>query len=251
MRHLEDIARTQGLSAVEVRKTYEAVGTLLESKAEEPTQSEERHHLAEQVLRQAADPMTVDQGNHQTCGATALEAGSMPGVRQRLPAWWRRWPSPDDTIWRTAPWSKSTARACSLIRGRRLACNRAAQPAHGVFGLARPCCGRSRVARVRPCPLQWSGFRIPSGGWREGDAQAGVGEAHQLKDFRRAASGGPVPTGDLDATMSNELVLITVKARSSQSRAHLHPSVGTRRIEDPRAYAGHSLFPSAARCQFV
>jgi LysM repeat protein len=67
MKALEDRAGKDGLSPQEVQKTYQQVDRLLEAKGEQPTSTEQRQHLAEQVMKQAGHPYDISQGQHGTC----------------------------------------------------------------------------------------------------------------------------------------------------------------------------------------
>ena len=63
------------LEPQEVAKTYAEVAKLLEAKDNPklPVTEADRRMLAEQVLRQAADPTAIDQGKHNTCNAASVE----------------------------------------------------------------------------------------------------------------------------------------------------------------------------------
>src|SRR5581483_3509147 len=58
----------------EVAKTYREVSTLLADKPDAPVSAEDRVKLAEQVVRQAAVPTSIDQGGNSTCNVTVVEA---------------------------------------------------------------------------------------------------------------------------------------------------------------------------------
>ncbi|MBI4534237.1 MAG: hypothetical protein HY711_09870 [Candidatus Melainabacteria bacterium] len=73
MARLEDRATAQGLKPQEVAETYKQLGRLLEHKGEEPTTEAERLKLAQEVISQAADPTTIEQGYHSTCNVTTIE----------------------------------------------------------------------------------------------------------------------------------------------------------------------------------
>jgi LysM repeat protein len=67
MKALEDRAGKDHLSPQEVAKTYGQIDRLMEAKGNQPTTPEQRQHLAEQVMKQAAHPYDIDQGQHNTC----------------------------------------------------------------------------------------------------------------------------------------------------------------------------------------
>lgn len=71
----EASAQGRGLSQEEILKTYREVGKLLEAKdnPEVPITAEQRRALATQVLQHAADPTSIDQGQHNTCNVATLE----------------------------------------------------------------------------------------------------------------------------------------------------------------------------------
>lgn len=72
MEAFEKRARDRGLSPDETRKTYEQITKLLEANnlAIDPRH---RENLAAQIMRQAARPETVDQGQHPTCSVSSEE----------------------------------------------------------------------------------------------------------------------------------------------------------------------------------
>lgn len=74
MRQFEERARRDGLSDQEVAHTYEQVARMMEHHGDQPTTDVDRRMIAEQVLTQAANPQGIDQGNHETCAAAALES---------------------------------------------------------------------------------------------------------------------------------------------------------------------------------
>jgi len=74
MRRLEARAAKDGLSDAEVAKTFKETSRLLEAQANKPLSPERRVNLAEQVMRQAADPTTIDQGKHNTCNLATVES---------------------------------------------------------------------------------------------------------------------------------------------------------------------------------
>lgn len=75
MAAFEASAQGRGLSQEEIIKTYREVGKLLEAKdnPEVPITAEQRRALARQVLQHAADPTSIDQGQHNTCNVATLE----------------------------------------------------------------------------------------------------------------------------------------------------------------------------------
>lgn len=80
-KHMEEFEKRAAnanppLSPEEVAKTYKAVDTLLKAKdnpALPGVKAEDRQLLAEQILKQAADPSTIEQGEHNTCAVTTME----------------------------------------------------------------------------------------------------------------------------------------------------------------------------------
>lgn len=68
----EKYAKEHKLSAQEIAKTIRATRDLLESPNTHISEKD-RAKLAFQVIRQAGDPSTVDQGDNKTCNATTVE----------------------------------------------------------------------------------------------------------------------------------------------------------------------------------
>jgi LysM repeat protein len=73
MRLLEDRAEKDKLSPTEIAKTYKEIDRLLEAKGDKPLKPDQRKDLAEQIIRQAAAPTTIDQGAHKTCSMATVE----------------------------------------------------------------------------------------------------------------------------------------------------------------------------------
>lgn len=73
MRLFEERAERDKLSPIEIAKTYKEIDRLLEAKGDKPLKPEQRKDLAEQIIRQAADPTTIDQGGHNTCNMATVE----------------------------------------------------------------------------------------------------------------------------------------------------------------------------------
>lgn len=73
MRLFEERAERDKLSPTEIAKTYKEIDRLLEAKGDKPLKPEQRKDLAEQIIRQAADPTTIDQGGHNTCNMATVE----------------------------------------------------------------------------------------------------------------------------------------------------------------------------------
>lgn len=71
---LEARAVRDFVSRQEILGVYENVSRLLDAKGNEPVTRSNRIVLAEQVLDQSAHPMSIDQGYHQTCNVTTIEA---------------------------------------------------------------------------------------------------------------------------------------------------------------------------------
>ncbi|MDQ5936993.1 MAG: LysM protein [Cyanobacteriota bacterium erpe_2018_sw_21hr_WHONDRS-SW48-000092_B_bin.40] len=74
MRLFEERAGRDNLSPTEIAKTYKQIDRLLEAKGDKPLRAEQRKDLAEQIMRQAADPTTIDQGRHKTCNMATVES---------------------------------------------------------------------------------------------------------------------------------------------------------------------------------
>lgn len=64
------------IAAADVANTYKHLSRLLESSTKTPplTSQEERAALARQILTQAAEPGTISQGTHNTCGIASIES---------------------------------------------------------------------------------------------------------------------------------------------------------------------------------
>ncbi|HEY9684452.1 MAG TPA: hypothetical protein V6C86_22920 [Oculatellaceae cyanobacterium] len=63
----------QGIDPREVEKTLLQLERITEAKGESPTSTEGRRHIAEQILHQATEPQSIDQGSHNTCNVTTVE----------------------------------------------------------------------------------------------------------------------------------------------------------------------------------
>jgi hypothetical protein len=74
MRLFEERAGRDNLSPAEIAKTYKEIDRLLEAKGDKPLKPEQRKDLAEQIMRQVADPTTIDQGHHNTCNMATVES---------------------------------------------------------------------------------------------------------------------------------------------------------------------------------
>lgn len=73
MVRFENRAKAQGLNPLELTKTYEQVTRLLQQKQNEPLTSEQRTHLAQQIMEHAGQPSSIDQGRFNTCGVSTIE----------------------------------------------------------------------------------------------------------------------------------------------------------------------------------
>jgi hypothetical protein len=73
MRLFEERSERDKLSPTETAKTYKEIDRLLEAKGDKPLKPEQRKDLAEQIIRQAADPTIIDQGGHNTCNMATVE----------------------------------------------------------------------------------------------------------------------------------------------------------------------------------
>ncbi len=74
MKHFEAGAKKNGLSNDEITKTYQQLDRLLSAKGDQPLSGQRRDLLAEQIIRQAANPTKIDQGQHNTCSMASVEA---------------------------------------------------------------------------------------------------------------------------------------------------------------------------------
>lgn len=70
----ENRAKVDGLSPKEVNATLFQLGRMTDAVGETPMSSKDRRHVTEQIMKQAADPRTIDQGQHLTCNVTVVEA---------------------------------------------------------------------------------------------------------------------------------------------------------------------------------
>ncbi len=66
--------RQPPLAQEEIERTYHEVARLLETQGDQHVAQADRVRIAEQVMRHAADPTTVDQGAHNTCNVATIEA---------------------------------------------------------------------------------------------------------------------------------------------------------------------------------
>jgi pSer/pThr/pTyr-binding forkhead associated (FHA) protein len=73
MDQFEERAVQDGLSREEVAQTYHQVGRLLRADDGAYLSRAERARLAEQILYQAVNPKTIDQGANKTCNVTTVE----------------------------------------------------------------------------------------------------------------------------------------------------------------------------------
>lgn len=77
MERFENRANKQNLSPEERARFYHELTRLIDAKDTGNSNlpdAFERHKLAEQIMKNAADPKSIDQGLHGTCGAAALES---------------------------------------------------------------------------------------------------------------------------------------------------------------------------------
>ncbi len=70
----EGRAYRDGLGRQEVLDLYKNTSRLLDATGQHPVSQKDRAVLAEQVVKNAAHPMSVDQGQHGTCNVTTIEA---------------------------------------------------------------------------------------------------------------------------------------------------------------------------------
>lgn len=69
----EKRARKEDLTPKEISAAYTEVSRLFGNNKEAPVSKQARLELAEQVLRNLAEPTTIDQGQHNTCNVTTIE----------------------------------------------------------------------------------------------------------------------------------------------------------------------------------
>ncbi len=76
MLRFEDRAAKQDppLSPQEINETYKQQEKLLTATGNEPLTEKERVKLAEQVMSNCANPTSIDQGHHNTCGVASVES---------------------------------------------------------------------------------------------------------------------------------------------------------------------------------
>lgn len=72
--NFQNRAIKEGLSKEEIAKTCEQIARLLEPSAESKVEASRCLQLAQQVMHQAADPMSISQGFHSTCNVTSVES---------------------------------------------------------------------------------------------------------------------------------------------------------------------------------
>ncbi len=72
MEEFETRARNEHLTAAQVDATYEQIQRLIQNPSASLTE-EQRLNIAEQTISMAADPTSIDQGMHDTCGAAVVE----------------------------------------------------------------------------------------------------------------------------------------------------------------------------------
>ena len=74
MSDFETRANRDGLSPDEVVKTYKQIERLADADGVKPLTPVERQHVLQQVMHQAADPTSIDQGYHSSCSVAAVES---------------------------------------------------------------------------------------------------------------------------------------------------------------------------------
>lgn len=60
-------------NSTEIARTYREVSRILETRGEQPFKAADRLAIAQQVIQQAADATSIDQGKHATCNVATLE----------------------------------------------------------------------------------------------------------------------------------------------------------------------------------
>ncbi|MCA9805774.1 MAG: hypothetical protein KC777_27570 [Cyanobacteria bacterium HKST-UBA02] len=69
----EERAARDGLSRDEIAKTFRETSRLLDARGDSPLTEKDRIRLASEVMKQAAEPTSIDQGHHNTCNVTTVE----------------------------------------------------------------------------------------------------------------------------------------------------------------------------------
>lgn len=69
----ESRAQANGISSAEITATYKAVAKLLEERGDGFMKERQRIRVAEQIMRNVADPTNVDQGTNVTCTQQTIE----------------------------------------------------------------------------------------------------------------------------------------------------------------------------------
>lgn len=72
MTKLEQRGKTDQIKPEELAKTYQNVSRILEYNGSSPTDAASRAVAARQIINEAADPTSVDQGYHNTCTVTSI-----------------------------------------------------------------------------------------------------------------------------------------------------------------------------------
>ncbi|HEY9870816.1 MAG TPA: LysM domain-containing protein [Candidatus Obscuribacterales bacterium] len=89
MERFEQRARRQNIPPEEVARTYDAISRILEAQGDSPLRQDERTRIAQEVLHNAAEPTSINQGGHPTCNVAALEVRTYtrtPSAAARLVA---------------------------------------------------------------------------------------------------------------------------------------------------------------------
>lgn len=74
MQNLENRLKTGSITQNELLETYKQVGRIVDGEGSTLLNQAERNALAVQVMDQAGNPKSIDQGLHATCTVTALES---------------------------------------------------------------------------------------------------------------------------------------------------------------------------------
>jgi hypothetical protein len=89
MERFEQRARRQNIPPEEVARTYDAISRILEAQGDSPLRQDERTRVAREVLHNAAEPTSINQGAHPTCNVASLEVRTYtrsPSAAARLVA---------------------------------------------------------------------------------------------------------------------------------------------------------------------
>ena len=125
MDSFEARAKSDKLDPDEVIKTYKQVERLNAATGDKPLSETQRHNLSGEIMHQAAEPTSIDQGNHNTCSAATVEVRTYtrtPSDAARLVtdvALTGEYRAPDGTHIRTDPRPHDESKSGTNIDGQR------------------------------------------------------------------------------------------------------------------------------------